>query len=139
MSVDLCQKDKRNAFLHHNFMVVEYAENEECVVRLDIRPESLNPLGVVHGGAISALADNATGIAAHTDGRSHVTQTSSMHFLRNQGQGTIRGKAKVRHRGNATCLVGVDIVNEEGTLLATGEFTLFCIDQERVKAKAQKK
>ncbi len=90
-----------------------------------------------HGGAIYTMADNATGYAAHTDGRCYVTQTSAMHFLRNQTRGLVRADAKVRHRGHATCLVDVDIIGEGGKLLATGEFTYFCVDPELMAKKAE--
>lgn len=120
--------DESNAFCLYNHIIPEFVEADHAVFRLDIRPESKNPYGLVHGGAIYTMADNATGYAAHTDGRSYVTQTSSMHFLRNQAEGTVRAEARVRHRGRATCLVAVDITGTDGRLLATGEFTYFCVD-----------
>lgn len=125
-----------NAFCLYNHIVPESVEADHAVFRLDIRPESKNPYGIVHGGAIYTMADNATGYAAHTDGRNYVTQTSSMHFLRNQTGGTVRAEARVRHRGRTTCLVAVDITGEGGRLLATGEFTYFCVDGALMAQKA---
>ena len=87
------------------------------------------PYGLLHGGAIYTLADNATGAAACSDGRYYVTQTSSLHFLRNVAEGTVYATATIRHRGRATCLTSVDITTETGKLLATGEFTFFCVDK----------
>ena len=75
----------------------------------------------------------------HTDGRTYVTQTSALHLLRNQTSGTIRANAYLRHRGRSTCLVSVDIVGEGGKLLATGEFTFFCVDKNILDEKAGKK
>lgn len=118
----------RNAFMHYNHMELESVRPDGAVFRLEIRPESKNPFGMVHGGALYTLADNAAGVAAHTDGRAYVTQTSSLHFLRNQAAGTVRAEGRVRHRGKSTCLAEVDITGEGGTLLATGEFTFFCVD-----------
>lgn len=48
----------------------------------------------------------------------------------------MRADAKVRHRGRTTCLVNVDILGEGGKLLATGEFTYFCIDPDIMAQKA---
>ena len=84
------------------------------------------------------MADNATGTAAHTDGRYYVTQTSSLHFLRNQASGVVRATAWVRHRGKSTVLTAVDITGEGGKLLATGEFTFFCVDKALMDQKAPK-
>lgn len=126
----------KNAFASYNHIESEIVEPDHAVFKLVIRPESKNPYGVVHGGAIYTMADNATGYAAHSDGRFYVTQTSSMHFLRNQTHGVVRADAHVRHRGSATCLVDVDILGEDGRLLATGEFTFFRIDPAIMERKA---
>ena len=119
--------NKKNLFATYNHIEAEFVEPDHAIFKLEIRPESKNPYGIVHGGAIYTMADNATGYAAHTDGRSYVTQGSSMHFLRNQSEGVVRADAKVRHRGRTTCLVNVDILGDGGKLLATGEFTYFCM------------
>ena len=141
--MDQLEKDARelqraNGFAKHNFIEGEAVAQDEAVFRLEIRPESLNPYGVIHGGAIYALADNAAGFAAHTDGRFYVTQTSTLHFLRSQTEGTVRAKAKVRHRGKSTCLISVDIVGEDERLLATGEYTFFCVNKTIMDAKGGK-
>lgn len=126
---------KRNGFMQHNYMELESVEKDRAVFSLTIRPESCNPYGMVHGGAIYTLADNATGAAAHTDGRYYVTQTSALHFLRNQSKGVVRAIATVRHRGKSTVLTAVDIEGEGGKLLATGEFTFFCVDKDLMDSK----
>ena len=131
-------KERKNLFATHNFIEMEHVEPDRAVFSLDVRPESLNAYGMVHGGAIYAMADNATGAAAHTDGRSYVTQPSFLHFLRNQPEGDILADARVRHRGHSTCLVAVDILGEDEKLLATGEFTFFCVDPELMASKIKK-
>lgn len=129
---------EKNAFAVYNHIELEQVEPDHAIYRLEIHPESKNPYGVVHGSAIYTMADNATGYAAHTDGRFYVTQTSSMHFLRNQTHGVVRADARVRHRGKSTCLVSVDILGEGGLLLATGEFTHFCVDKALMDQKSVK-
>jgi len=118
----------KNAFTRHNFFELEYAAADRAAYRLEIRPESRNPYGIVHGGALYAMADNAAGAAVHTDGGSYVTQHGDLHFLANQKSGIIRAEARVRRRGRVTCLASVDITGEKGKLLATGEFTYFRIE-----------
>ena len=136
---DANERTSKNAFPTYNHIEMESVEPDHAVYRLEIRPESKNPYGVVHGSAIYTMADNATGYAAHTDGRHYVTQTSSMHFLRNQTHGVVRADARVRHRGRTTCLVDVDIIGEGGKLLATGDFTFFCVDPAIMAKKAEQK
>ena len=127
-----------NAFMFHNYIEMESAERDKAVFKLVIRPESKNPYGIVHGGAIYTMADNAAGAVAHSDGRYYVTQTSSLHFLRNQAEGVVRAEARIRHRGKSTCLVDVDITGEGNILLATGQFTYFCVDINLMAEKGEK-
>ena len=132
------ERVQANAFMLHNHIELESVEQDRAVFRLTIRPESKNPYGMIHGGAIYTLADNATGTAAHTDGRYYVTQTSALHFLRNQSEGTVRATATVRHRGHSTVLTAVDITGDDGKLIATGEFTFFCVDKDIMDSKVKK-
>ena len=129
-------KERKNLFATYNHIEMVMVEEDHAVFRLNIQPESKNSYGMVHGGAIYAMADNATGFAAHTDGRNYVTQTSALHFLRNQATGTVRASAWVRHRGKSTVLTAVDITGDGGRLLATGEFTFFCVDKALMDQKA---
>ena len=129
---------RKNAFMLHNYIELESVEKDRAVFKLDIRPESCNPYGMVHGGAIYTLADNATGTAAHSDGRYYVTQTSALHFLRNQSRGTVRATAWVRHRGKSTVLTAVDITGEDGRRLATGEYTFIGVDKSLMDQKVAK-
>ena len=78
---------RKNAFMLHNYIELERVEKDRAVFKLDIRPESYNPYGLIHGGAIYTLADNATGAAAHSDGRYYVTQTSALHSCATRPQG----------------------------------------------------
>ena len=44
--------DEKNAFAVYNHIEAEFVEPDHAIFRLNIRPESKNPYGVVHGGAI---------------------------------------------------------------------------------------
>lgn len=132
------EKERNNRFATYNHIEMVLIEEDHAIFRLNIRPESKNSYGMVHGGAICTLADNACGFAAHTDGRNYVTQSSSLHFLRNQSEGEIQADARVRHRGRSTCLVAVDLLGEDEKLLATGEFTLFCVDPDIMAQKVRR-
>ena len=120
-----------NYFFNNNFMEVVLKERDHVITQLLVRPESCNPYGRTHGGAIYTLGDSASGTAVHTDGRLYVTQTSTVHFLRNVTPGhTIQAEAKIIHRGKATCLSEVTFTDEENNLLALGQYTFFCINQD---------
>lgn len=92
----------------------------------------LNPHGLVHGGALFTLADNAAGCASSTDGRTYVTQGGDIHFLHTQASGAVWAEALVKHRGRSTVLVEVTLTGEGGRLLATASFTYFCVDGSEI-------
>lgn len=119
-----------NRFTQQNSIHLESVQPDCASFSLRIQSESRNSYGQVHGGAIYTMADNAAGVAAMSDGRFYVTQAGTLHFLHNQANGSILATAQVRHRGRSLCLVDVQIAGEDGRLLATGDFTFFCINQE---------
>lgn len=120
-----------NRFMTYNFIELSVLELDRAECRLTLRAESTNPYGMLHGGVLYTLADCAAGSAAHSDGRTHVTQNGSMNFLSNIKEGTAVAAAAVVHRGRKTCLVNVSITAEAtGKLLATGCFTFFCTGGE---------
>lgn len=111
-------------------MKVTQIEADRAVVELEIRPESKNLYGMIHGGVFVSMADFAAGSAARSRGGWYVTLDTNFSFLKNADQGKIRAVSKVRHRGNTICVVAVDVLDEKNTLLASGTFTMYCIDQK---------
>lgn len=118
-----------NAFALFNGIHTSSSQPDHAEAVLTIGPDSLNPYGLLHGGAYYTLADCAGGTACRTDGRKYVTLYGGLSFIRSARSGTVTARAVIRHRGHSTCQVDVEITDEHGTLLATGNFTFFCIEQ----------
>ena len=116
--------------MDYNFVKLEEADSGRAVCTLTMRPESRNPYGYAHGGAIYTIADDVAGYAAHADGGYYVTQSSSMYFVGNQKAGTLTGTAEVTHRGRRTCVVDVRVTGDGGKLIASGTFVYFRVDGE---------
>lgn len=122
------ERIRSNRFMTYSHIELTHLEEDKAECRLTLWDEVTNPMGMLHGGVLYTMADNAAGTAAHSDGRKYVTQSSSMHFLRNITEGTAIATGTVRNRGKKTCLVNVDITAEAtGKLLATADFTFFCV------------
>lgn len=118
-----------NAFALFNGIQTSSSSPDHGEAVLTIGPDSLNPYGLLHGGAYYTMADCAGGTACRTDGRNYVTLHGGLNFIRSARSGTVTARAVIRHRGHSTCQADVEITDEHGTLLATGNFTFFCIDQ----------
>ena len=126
----LLARSENNSYLLLNHIQVKDIKEDWALAELHVHSDSLNPLGLVHGGNLFALADTVGGAAARSDGRNYVTQSSSFTFLHSGLLGDmIRGEAKVRRRGQVTCYVDVDVTNQKGDLLASGSFTFFHVPE----------
>lgn len=87
-------------------------------------PASLNPEGLVHGGAIATLADTVAGCCACSTGGDCVTSSSSLEYLR-PAQGDLFCEATPKKLGRKLSVIQVVIVNTEDKTVATGTFTFF--------------
>lgn len=121
---------RANAFMLHNHITARQTGDGTADAVLTVVPDSLNPYGMLHGGAYYTMADCAAGTACRTDGRKYVTLDGGIHFLKAARPGdTVTAAAAVRHRGRTTSLADVTITDQDGRLLATGSFTFFCLGE----------
>lgn len=65
-------------FSYENGIYVTKVEPGRAEGVLEVGPDSINPHGMVHGGALATLADTVGGSCACATGRRCVTASSSM-------------------------------------------------------------
>lgn len=116
----------KNMFMTHNSIKLTHMEADHAVVELEIRPESRNLYGSVHGGVFLTMADCAAGSAARSRGMRYVTVSNSFEFFRNTKSDMVRAYASVKNRGKTMCAITVDVKDGENKLLASGTFTMYC-------------
>ncbi len=91
-----------------------------------------NPMGTVHGGIMTDLADATMGIALVStleEGESFTTLELKMNFLRPVKSGKLVSEGKVFHRGRTIALVECSLMNEEGKVVAKGVATQMILKQ----------
>ncbi len=125
--------NQNNPFMTHSGITVTSLKLDQAQGQLNAGPEQLNIIGSVHGGALFTLADCLAGLAARSNGGRYTTLDSSFHYLKAGKPGVIYGQAEMVHRGRSTCVVRVQITQEE-RLLAEGTFTMFCLRQPEPQA-----
>lgn len=94
------------------------AEDGRSEVRLAIRPHHKNDLGIVHGGVLMALADEAIGLAAFSTvppGIALVTAELHVHFLVPAREGVLVARGQVWRAGRRL------VTGEAVIQLETGE------------------
>ena len=92
---------------------------------LEVHPDSLNPLGIVHGGALVTLADSVAGTAAFTTGRACVTLDCTMHYLSPAAGRRITCLATPKKTGKTILVYDTLLTDEEGNTVATGTYTFY--------------
>jgi uncharacterized protein (TIGR00369 family) len=89
-----------------------------------------NPLGIVHGGIISSLADSALSCAyASTleEGENMVTLETKLNHLRPVRGGELTAVGRLVQRGRTVGLTECDITDGEGRLVARASATCMTI------------
>ena len=121
----IARTNEQNRFMAHNFMKLTQMWEDHAVVELELRDESRNLFGGVHGGVLFTMADCAAGSAARSRGMRYVTLNNSFEFLSSTKSNQIRAIASVRRRGRTICVISVDVKDEEDKLIAGGTFTMY--------------
>ena len=95
---------------------------------LDIHPENLNMLGIVHGGCLATLADTVAGMGVIASGYVAVTVTYCLNFLRPATGNQIRCIATAEKMGKTLGVMRVELFNDTSKPVAAGSFT-FCLTE----------
>ena len=100
---------------------LERAGAEEVVGRMRWREELCTAGGVMHGGALMALADTIGAVCAFLNlppGANTATISSSTNMLRAVRQGEVAATARPLHAGRSVIAVQTELRDERGRLVA---------------------
>jgi 1,4-dihydroxy-2-naphthoyl-CoA hydrolase len=97
-------------------------------VRIELRDELRQPVGLLHGGVMSSLIESicsrATALAVFDQGMIAMGQSISVSFIRPITEGAAEVHAKARHRGRTGWVWDAEVLNEEGKLCALSQMTV---------------
>jgi 1,4-dihydroxy-2-naphthoyl-CoA hydrolase len=103
---------------------VEVVEVTDDVIRgrMPVEDRIRQPYGIVHGGAMSAIAESLTSLgtarAVYADGKIAMGQEINASFMRPIGEGHVNALARVRRRGRTAWNWEVEITDDNGRLCA---------------------
>ncbi|MDP4097461.1 PaaI family thioesterase [Paenibacillus sp. P96] len=102
------------------------AENGEIRIGLQAEEHHTNSMGIIHGGVLTALMDQAMGMAATSSRQQDacVTTNLNVHFLSAMHKGKLEVRARVIHEAGRTITTEAELRDEKGTLgcMATATF-----------------
>lgn len=97
------------------------ADKDEVIGELDWRPELTTAGGILHGGALMALADSigaACAVLNLPPESTTATTSSTTLFLRAVRSGTVTATARPVHAGRTNVVVRTQLVDADGRLAA---------------------
>jgi acyl-CoA thioesterase len=95
------------------------AAGGRAVVRMVVRPDMCNGLGIAHGGVTFLLADTAMAFASHAGGGSAVSTTAEIDWLAQVPAGeTLTATAERRWARGRGALWDISVANAAGELVA---------------------
>lgn len=112
-------------YVRHSNIRVTKVEQDYCEGELTITPDVCNYLGIVHGGCLATLADSVAGVAACSSGRGTVTINYGFSFLRPATGKVIKCVAEPEKVGRKVSVFRCSLTNDEGELVASGQFTFY--------------
>ena len=97
---------------------------DRVTLSMDVRPDLLQPYGIVHGGVWCSVVETAASVAAarwYGDRGRVVGVANHTDFLHAISSGTVTAEASPVHRGRMQQLWLVEIRDGTGRLVARGE------------------
>jgi 1,4-dihydroxy-2-naphthoyl-CoA hydrolase len=98
------------------------AAPELVQARLAWAPELCTAGGLLHGGALMALADTTGGICAYLNLPDGATATATVesktNFIRAVTEGTVTASSSPLHRGRQLAVIETDLIQDDGRLAA---------------------
>jgi 1,4-dihydroxy-2-naphthoyl-CoA hydrolase len=97
-------------------------------VRVEMRDELRQPVGLLHGGVMSTLVESvcsrATALAVGSEGMMAMGQSISVSFIRAITAGGAEVHARARHRGRTTWVWDAEVRDDEDRLCALSQMTI---------------
>jgi len=114
--------------LFSQWLGIEILEIKEgySKIKMSVRREMMNGLGIVHGGIAFSLADSAFAFACNSRNNLSVALDTSINFLKPVHPGDeLVAEAKEIHNGKSTGLYQITIMNQRNHIVAIFKGTCF--------------
>ena len=112
------------------------AEPGRVVMEMEVEPRMANPMGTLHGGVLTGLADSAMAHASLLgEGESFTTLELKINFLRPVWSGTLRAEAKLVKSGRNIGLVECRVTTADGQIVAHATSTCMTLRGDDAKGR----
>ena len=133
------QMPEQSAFARLAGITLIQAEPDRVICDMPVTPELSNRNGMLHGGAMMTLADNAAGTLAFVaipPEQTNTTIESKTNFLRGVPVGdTVRATCDALHLGRTTMVFQVTMTRGDGKVAAVTTQTHMVLEWSRTGGK----
>ena len=121
----------KNTMVEHLGIVFTDIQEDSLTATMPVDQRTLQPYGLLHGGASVALAETLGSVAAHlsvdSDRYLTVGLEINANHIKSARSGIVTGTARPIHIGRSTHVWSIDIVNEAEQLVCTSRITMAII------------
>ena len=129
---DLNELQQNSLASHLKMEVVEIGE-DFLTMSMPVEQNVMQPMGVLHGGATAALAENVAslaGLISLPKDKACVGLTLNANHIKSVRSGTVFAKAMAIHLGRSTQVWEVEVRTEAGDLVSTIRMTMAVVDRK---------
>jgi len=115
---------------------IEYIDfgDDFLVAQMPVTPRVHQPDGVLHGGAMVALAESVGSAASFMflDGKDFYVRgiEISANHIKSKREGMVYAKATFIHKGRTTQIWNIDVVDEEENLISKAKLTTIALPKK---------
>jgi 1,4-dihydroxy-2-naphthoyl-CoA hydrolase len=131
-SLDKLNERNANTLIEHlDIRFTEIGEDYLCA-EMPVDHRTIQPMGILHGGASVALAETLGSVAANLvvdrDKKACVGLDINANHLKSVRSGKVTGTARPIHIGSSTQVWSIEIRNEAGQLTCISRITMAVLD-----------
>ncbi|MGQ9542476.1 MAG: PaaI family thioesterase [Candidatus Bathyarchaeia archaeon] len=122
-----------NPLFNYLGVIVEEVTSERATLRLPVKHEFIQGAGIVAGGILATIADEAMAhvvLANLEDGQSTTTIEMNIRYLRPVVEGEVSAVARVIRRGRQIITAGAEVLDDKSRLLATAGASFMIINPQ---------
>jgi uncharacterized protein (TIGR00369 family) len=109
-------------------ITIEEITPDRVICKMPVGPKTIQPLGLLHGGASVALAETAASIGAAKNINSETHFAAGLEInanhIRGKRAGTVTAVAVPLHKGRSTMVWDIKIKDEENKLICVSRCTM---------------
>lgn len=134
VSLEIINNRGRNTMVEH--LGIEFTEigDDYLVARMPVDQRTIQPIGIMHGGASCVLAESVGSLAANfcVDIKKFycVGLDINTNHIRSIREGYVIGTAKPFHLGRTTQVWSIEIANEQQKLISVNRLTMAVLERK---------